>query len=419
MTATELHTPPSDNQALDVSRIRADFPILATTPRGKPLVYLDSAATSQKPRTVIDALARYYESENGNIHRGVHYLSEKATELYDATRESVRRFINARHTREVIFTRNTTESINLVASSFGQAFVREGDEIVISEMEHHSNIVPWQLLRERKGAVLRVVPVTDDGQLDLAAFQRLLGARTKLVALPWVSNALGTINPVHRIVELAHERGIPVLLDAAQAAPHIRVDVQTVDCDFIAFSGHKMLGPTGAGVLYGKETWLERMPPYMGGGDMIETVTFERTTYAKLPSKFEAGTPDIGAVVAFRHAIEYLERVSSEAIIAHEHDLVEYATARAREIDGLKLVGTAPLKSGVLSFVMRNAHPHDIATILDSDGIAIRAGHHCAQPLMRRFGIPATARASFYLYNTRDEVDALIASLERVQKIFG
>jgi len=421
MTATRPHSlAPSERLAtFDVERIRLDFPILATTPRGKPLIYLDSAATSQKPRSVIDALRRFYESENGNIHRGVHYLSERATELYDASREAVRRFINARHAHEIVFTRSTTESINLVAATFGSAFVKAGDEIIVSEMEHHSNIVPWQLLRDRTGAVLRIVPVTDDGELDLAAFERLLNPRTKLVALAWVSNALGTVNPVARVVELAHARDVPVLLDAAQAAPHVRVDVQDIDCDFIAFSAHKMLGPTGTGVLYGKESWLDRLPPYQGGGDMIETVTFERTTYAKLPSKFEAGTPDIASVVAFRHAIEYLERVTPEAIAAHEHQLRDYAATRLSEIEGVHVIGTAPVKAGVLSFVMDGAHPHDIATILDHEGIAIRAGHHCAQPLMRRFGVPATARASFYLYNRPAEVDALVECLTRVRAVFA
>ncbi len=409
----------SVSPALDVERLRADFPILATTPRGKPLVYLDSAATSQKPRVVIDAVRRFYEEENGNIHRGVHYLSERATELYDATREAVRRFVNARHAHEIVFTRNTTEAINLVAATFGQTGVGEGDEIVISEMEHHSNIVPWQLMAGRTGAVLRPVPVSDDGSLDLAAYERLLGPRTRLVALTWVSNALGTINPVRRIVALAHDRGIPVLLDAAQAAPHIAVDVRDVDCDFLAFSAHKMLGPTGTGVLYGKETWLDRLPPWQGGGDMIDTVTFERTTYARLPAKFEAGTPDIASVVAFRQAIEYLERVDRAAVAAHEHDLLSYATEQVHEVDGVRLIGTAPEKTGVLSFVLEGVHPHDVATVLDSDGIAIRAGHHCAQPLMRRFGVPATARASFYLYNTRHEVDALVRALHRVRALFA
>ena len=403
----------------DVERVRADFPALALRPRGRPLVYLDSAATSQKPRVVIDALVRYYESENGNIHRGVHYLSERATELYDATREAVRRFINARHGHEVIFTRNTTEAINLVATSFGQAFVKAGDEIVVSTMEHHSNLVPWQMLCERQRAVLRVVPVTDRGELELDAFEAMLGPRTRLVALTWVSNALGTVNPVREIVALAHARGIPVLLDAAQAAPHRAVDVQDVGCDFLAFSGHKMLGPTGVGVLYGREEWLERIPPYQGGGDMIDTVTLEKSTWARLPAKFEAGTPDIASVVAFRAAIEYLENVGLDAVARHEHALLEYATAAVGSLDGVRLVGTAPEKAGVLSFTMAAAHPHDIATILDDHGIAIRAGHHCAQPLMRRYGVAATARASFYLYNTRDEVDALVNALGAVRAMFA
>jgi cysteine desulfurase/selenocysteine lyase len=404
---------------IDVDRIRRDFPILDITARGKPLVYLDSAATSQKPRAVIEALRRFYESENGNIHRAVHYLSERSTELYDASRESVRNFIKARDAHEIVFTRNTTEAINLVASSFGALLVSAGDEIVVSEMEHHSNIVPWQLLCQRSGAVLRVVPVTDEGELDLAALERLLGPRARLLALPWVSNALGTVNPVEHIVDMARTRGVPVLLDAAQAAPHLAIDVQTVGADFIAFSGHKMLGPTGVGVLYARDPWLDRLPPYQGGGDMIETVTFERTTYARPPSKFEAGTPDIGAVVAFAHAIAYLEALGLDAVAAHEHDLLAYATERLREVPGLRVIGTAPHKAAVLSFVMDGVHPHDIATIVDQDGIAIRAGHHCAQPLLRRYGVPATARASFYVYNTREDADALVASLHRVRAIFG
>jgi cysteine desulfurase/selenocysteine lyase len=405
--------------ALDVARIREDFPILSVSARGKPLVYLDSAATSQKPQSVIDALTRYYESENGNIHRGVHYLSERATELYDATREAARGYLNARRAHEVIFTRGTTEAINLVASSYGQEFVRSGDEILISQMEHHSNIVPWQLLAGRTGAKVRAIPVTETGELDLVALEGLLNERTRLVAVAWVSNALGTINPVKEIVALAHERGIPVLLDGAQAAPHIAVDVQDIDCDFLVCSGHKMLGPTGVGLLYGKESWLDRMPPYQGGGDMIETVTIEKTTFAKLPAKFEAGTPDIGAVVAYRAAIEYLQRVGLDTIAAHEHELLDYATARAQNIPGLRIYGTGPHKAGVLSFTMVGVHPHDIGTILDTDGVAVRAGHHCAQPLMQRFGIPSTARASFYLYNTRDEVDVLMHSLERVRALFS
>ena len=405
--------------ALDVDRIRADFPILGIRPRGHPLVYLDSAATSQKPRQVIDALRRYYEEENGNIHRGVHYLSELATTRYDETREAVRRFINAASVNEVVFTRNTTEGINLVASSYGQAFVRPGDEIVVSLMEHHSNIVPWQLLAQRSGAAVRAVPVTDIGELDLDAFDSMLGPKTRIVALSWVSNSLGTVNPVKRIVEMAHARGIPVLLDGAQAAPHLPIDVQSVGCDFLAFSGHKMLGPTGVGVLYARGDWFDRLPPYQGGGDMIETVTIEKTTYAKAPSKFEAGTPDIGSVAAFRAAIDYLERTGLDAIHRHELALLEEATARVASLPGIRLIGTAPGKAGVLSFTMEGVHPHDIATILDQQGVAIRAGHHCTQPLMARFGCGATARASFYLYNTLDDVAALVAGLEKVREVFA
>ena len=404
---------------LDVERLRKDFPILSIRPRGKRLVYLDSAATSQKPQSVIDALARYYEEENGNIHRGVHYLSELATQRYDETREATRRFINAASHNEVVFTRNTTEGINLVASSFGQAFVRPGDEIVISQMEHHSNIVPWQLMAERTGAVLRAVPVTDIGELDVDAYEKLLGPKTKLVALSWVSNSLGTVNPVERITAIAHARGIPVLLDGAQAAPHIPIDVKAIQCDFLAFSGHKMLGPTGVGVLYARDDWFDRLPPYQGGGDMIETVTIEKTTYAKAPSKFEAGTPDIGSVAAFRAAIEYLERIGLDAIHAHEQRLLAEATARVSALPGVRLIGTAPEKAGVLSFTMEGVHPHDIATILDQNGVAIRAGHHCTQPLMARFGCGATARASFYLYNTMDDIAALMTGLEKVREVFG
>jgi len=403
----------------DAARVRADFPILATTPRGRPLVYLDSAATSQKPRTVIDALRRYYEEENGNIHRGVHYLSERATLRYDQTREAVRRFINAQAGGEVVFTRNTTEGVNLIASSFGQAFVRAGDEIIVSVMEHHSNLVPWQLLAGRSGAVLRAVPVTEAGELDLDAYEALLGPRTRLVALSWVSNALGTVNPAARLVEIAHAKGVPILLDGAQAAPHLPIDVQSVGCDFLAFSGHKMLGPTGVGVLYARGDWFDRLPPYQGGGDMIETVTIERTTYAKPPAKFEAGTPDIGSVAAFRAAIEYLEEVGLEAIANHEHALLRDATARVGALPGVRILGTAREKAGVLSFTMEGVHPHDISTILDQHGIAIRAGHHCTQPLMQRFGLAATARASFYLYNTTADVDALVHGLEAVREVFG
>ena len=405
--------------SLDVSRIRRDFPILATEARGKPLVYLDNAATSQKPRSVIDAITAYYERENGNIHRGVHHLSERATELYDQTREAARRFFNARSTNEIVFTRGTTESINLVAAGFAASVLRPGDEVVLSTMEHHSNIVPWQLAAQRSGASLVVAPVLDDGALDLAGLEALLTPRTRLLAVAWVSNALGTINPVRTIVDLAHARGIPVLLDGAQAAPHIAVDLQAVDCDFFACSGHKMLGPTGVGILYGRESWLDRLPPYQGGGDMIDTVTFEQTTFARLPSKFEAGTPDIAAVVAYRQALEYLDAVGLDAVAAHEHDLLEYATAQVAAVPGLRVIGTAPDKAGVLSFVMDGVHPHDIGTVLDNQGIAIRAGHHCAQPLMRRFGVPSTARASFYVYNTREEVDVLVGALHHVRSVFA
>ena len=402
-----------------IGSLRADFPILGTLARGKPLVYLDNAATSQKPRQVIEAITRYYESENGNIHRGVHYLSERATVLYDETREAARQFINARSTREVIFTRGTTEAINLVAHGFGSAVLKPGDRVLVSTLEHHSNIVPWQLACERSGAEIAVIPVLDDGSLDLDAFDRLLDDRVKLVAVTWVSNALGTITPVAELVRRAHAMGIPVLLDGAQAAPHIAVDVQAIGCDFFACSGHKMLGPTGVGLLYGTEPWLDRLPPYQGGGDMIDTVTFERSTWAALPSKFEAGTPDIAAVVAFRAALDFLTAVGLDAIAAHEHALVDLATERLTAIPGVRIIGTATPKAGVVSFTMDCAHPHDIGTVLDSEGVAIRAGHHCAQPLMRRFGVPSTARASFYLYNTPEDVDALVRGVERVRHLFA
>ncbi|MCC6931042.1 MAG: cysteine desulfurase [Gemmatimonadaceae bacterium] len=413
MSTQLAHTP------LDVAKIREDFPILAMEVRGKPLVYLDNAATSQKPRSVIHALTQYYERENGNIHRGVHYLSEKATELYDLTRETARRFFHARHAHEMIFTRGATEGINLVASSFAQGVLRGGDEILVSTMEHHSNIVPWQMACERTGAVLKVIPITDAGELDMGAYRALLSERTKLVSVAHISNALGTINPVAEIVRLAHEVGAAVFIDGAQSAPHAQVDLQAIDCDFFACSGHKMLGPTGASILYGKEAWLDKLPPYMGGGDMIDYVSFERTTYARLPSKFEAGTPSIGDVVAYRHAFEYLEQVGLDAVAAHEHELLAHATEQLRDIPGVRLIGTAAEKAGVLSFTMDCAHPHDIGTILDGFGIAIRAGHHCAQPLMRRYGVPATARASFYLYNTRDEVDRLVQGIHHVRSVFA
>ena len=404
---------------LDVARIRQDFPILQVPARGRPLVYLDNAATSQKPRQVIDAITRYYESQNGNIHRGVHYLSETASELYEGARERTRKFLNARRAHEVIFTRGTTESVNLVAHGFGAALLKPGDEIVTSTMEHHSNLVPWQQACLRSGARLVATPVTDAGELDLEAYEALLTERTRLVALTWVSNAMGTINDVRRIIAAAHARGIPVFLDGAQAAPHLRVDLQAIDCDFLACSGHKMLGPTGVGVLYGKEAWLEKLPPYQTGGGMIELVNLESSTWARLPARFEAGTPDIAAVVGFTATLDYLDAVGMDAIAAHEHALVTLASERLQAVPGLRIIGTTPNKAGVLSFVMEGAHPHDIGTILDQEGVAVRAGHHCCQPLMRRFGVPSTARASFYLYNTADEVDRLVAACHTVRHLFA
>ena len=403
----------------DLERVRADFPILGRRIRGKPLVYLDNAATSQKPQSVIDAVTRFYAAENANIHRGVHYLSERATAAYDGVREEVARFINAPSSRQVIFTKGATEGINLVAQSYGRPQLKPGDDIVITTMEHHSNIVPWQLLCEQTGAVLKAAPINDRGELDVAGLEELLTERTRLVALVHLSNALGTINPVRAVVALAHGRGIPVLVDGAQAAPHLPVDVQDLDCDFYVFSGHKVFGPTGIGVLYGRETLLEQMPPYQGGGDMIATVSLQRSTYAPLPAKFEAGTPMIAQVAGLGAALKYVESVGLESVGAWERELLAYATERMLEIEGLRIIGTAEQKAGVLGFVMNEAHPHDIGTILDNEGIAIRAGHHCAQPVMERFGIPATARASFAFYNTLDEVDALIAGLSTVKKMFS
>jgi len=403
----------------DLDRIRADFPILGRRIRGKPLVYLDNAATSQKPQSVIDAVTRFYTAENANIHRGVHYLSERATAAYDLVREEVARFINAPSSRQVIFTKGATEGINLVAQSYGRPQLKPGDDIVITAMEHHSNIVPWQLLCEQTGAALQAAPFNDHGELDVAALERLLTPRTKLVALVHLSNALGTINPVKTIVALAHERGIPVLVDGAQAAPHLPVDVQDLDCDFYVFSGHKLFGPTGVGVLYGREALLEQMPPYQGGGDMIATVSLQRSTYAPLPAKFEAGTPMIAQVAGLGAALKYVESVGLGNIGAWERELLAYATDCILDMKGVRIIGTAEHKASVLGFVMNEVHPHDIGTILDNEGIAIRAGHHCAQPVMERFGVPATARASFAFYNTLDEVDALIAGLATVKKMFG
>jgi cysteine desulfurase / selenocysteine lyase len=403
----------------DVDRVRADFPILQRKVRGKPLVYLDNAATSQKPQSVIDAVTGFYAGENANIHRGVHYLSERATVAYDQVREKVARFINARSSREVVFTKGTTEGINLVAQSFARTHLRPGDDILITVMEHHSNIVPWQLICEQSGANLRAVPITDDGELELEAFEQMLGDRTKLVALVHLSNALGTINPIKQLVALAHARGIPVLVDGAQAAPHLAVDVQALDCDFYVFSGHKVFGPTGVGVLYGRESLLESMPPYQGGGDMIATVTIQRSTWAPLPAKFEAGTPMIAQVMGLGAAIDYVGSIGLSDIASWERRLLSYATERVLEIGGLRLIGTARAKASVLGFVMEGVHPHDIGTILDDEGIAIRAGHHCAQPVMERFQVPATARASFAFYNTIQEADALVAGLSAVKKMFA
>ena len=403
----------------DVEKIRRDFPILARDIRGKRLVYLDNAATSQKPQAVIDAIVRYYQEENANIHRGVHFLSELATSKHERARRLVKQFINAAHEHELIFVRGATEAINLVAQTYGRAHVKAGDEVLVTAMEHHSNIVPWQILCEEKGAKLRVAPINDAGELLLDEFEKLISARTKIVAIPHVSNALGTVNPVKQIVELAHARNIPVVVDGAQAVPHMSVDVQGLGCDFYAFSSHKMFGPMGIGVLYGKSALLEAMPPYQGGGDMISSVTFEKTVYNKLPFKFEAGTPDVAGAIGLGAAIEYLNDIGMENVARHEHELLAYATEKVSAIPGVTLVGTAKEKAGVLSFVMDNIHPHDIGTILDQEGIAIRTGHHCAQPVMDRFGIPATARASFALYNTKEEIDALAAGIERVKEVFS
>jgi len=399
--------------------IRAEFPILQLRVHGKPLVYLDNAATTQKPQVVIDRLSRYYRKENANIHRGVHALSVDATEAYDDARDRVRRFINASEAREVVFVRGATEAINLVAATFGRARVAAGDEIVISHMEHHSNIVPWQMLCDEKGARLRVIPITDAGELRLDEYERLLGPRTRLVAVTHVSNALGTINPVESMVRTAHDRGIPVLVDGAQAVAHMRVDVQAIGCDFYVFSGHKVFGPTGIGVLYGRGPLLEAMPPYQGGGDMIRSVTFERTLYKEVPGRFEAGTPDIAGAIGLAAAIDYLTSVDLDRVAAYERDLLGYGTEALAGIAGLRLTGTASNKAAILAFVIEDIHPHDLGTILDRDGIAVRAGHHCCQPLMARLGVPATVRASLALYNTREELDALASSLRTAREVFA
>jgi cysteine desulfurase/selenocysteine lyase len=418
--ATKIpHSVSSAGTAFDVEKVRRDFPILDQDVHGKPLVYLDNAATTQKPLAVIEALEHYYRHDNSNIHRGVHTLSERATEHYEKTRVAVQRFLNAADSKEIIFTRGTTEAINLVAQTYGRKHVGAGDEVLITAMEHHSNIVPWQILCEEKGAKLRVAPINDRGELQLEDFERLLGARTRFVAVSHLSNALGTINPLREMIRMAHSRNVAVLVDGAQAAPRLPVNVQALDCDFYAISGHKMYAPTGIGVLYGKTALLEAMPPYQGGGDMIASVTFEKTIYNRLPYKFEAGTPNIADTIALGAAISYLEGLGLDRIEQHEHDLLTYATRSVEKISGVTIVGTAKEKAGVLSFTMDNIHPHDIGTILDREGIAVRTGHHCAQPVMQRFGIPATVRASFGLYNTRQEVDALVKGIHKVNEVLG
>jgi cysteine desulfurase/selenocysteine lyase len=402
----------------DVERVRKDFPILQLEVHGKPLVYLDSAATSQKPQVVLDALASYYTTANANVHRGVHLLSEKATAEYEGARARIQRFLGAARTEEIVFVRGTTEGINLVAQSYGRRSVGPGDEVVITALEHHSNIVPWQMLCEERDAMLKVVPIDDDGQIDLEAYRRLLGPRTRLVAIAHVANALGTILPVKRMIDLAHGRGVPVLVDGAQAVSHLRVDVRDLGCDFYVFSGHKLFGPTGIGVLYGKAELLEQMPPWQGGGDMIKVVTFARTTYSDPPYRFEAGTPHIAGAIGLGAAVDYVETLGRDRIAAYEDELLVYGTRALAAVDGLRLIGTAREKASVLSFVMEGVHAHDVGTILDREGIAVRTGHHCAMPVMERFGVPATTRASLALYNTRAEIDALVQGLRRVREIF-
>lgn len=403
---------------MDIQRIREDFPILSREVYGKPLVYLDNGATTQKPRLVVDALVDEYYSVNANVHRGVHYLSQQATELHEASRETVRRFINARSTAEVIFTRGTTEAINLLVSSFGDEFMKEGDEVIVSVMEHHSNIVPWQLLAARKGIALKVIPMNDRGELLLDEYEKLFSERTKIVSVMQVSNVLGTVNPIREMIATAHTHGVPFLVDAAQSIPHTTVDVQELDADFLVFSGHKVYGPTGVGVLYGKEEWLDRLPPYQGGGEMIQHVSFERTTFNELPFKFEAGTPDYIGTTGLAKALDYVTALGIENIAAHEHALVAYATERLKSIPNLRILGEAEQKSSVISFLVGDIHPFDMGTLLDRLGIAVRTGHHCAQPLMQRLGVEGTVRASFAVYNTKSEVDALVSGIERVSRMF-
>ncbi len=403
----------------DVNKVRADFPLLQQQVNGKPLVYLDNGATSQKPQAVIDELVRYYTTENANVHRGVHTLSQVATEDYEGARAKLRQFLNAKDDHEIIYTRGTTEGINLVAHSYGRHNIGPGDEIIVSNMEHHSNIVPWQILCEEKGSVLRVVPIDDSGELLLDEYEKMLSPRTKLVSITHVSNALGTIVPVQQIIALAHAQSIPVMLDGAQAVPHMPVDVRALDCDFYVFSGHKLFGPTGIGVLYGKAEMLDAMPPFHGGGEMIKSVTFEKTIYNDLPYKFEAGTPNIAGAIGLGAAVDYVQSIGFDNFGAHEHELLEYGTKALESIGGVRIIGTSSKKAGILSFVLENVHPHDIGTILDAEGIAVRTGHHCAQPVMERFQIPATARASLAMYNTKDDIDALVRGIDRVIEVFS
>ena len=403
----------------DVEKIRKDFPVLSREVNGKPLVYLDNGASSQVPQSVIDRTSKYLSEEHSNIHRGVHYLSQHATTAYEAAREKVKRFINAREAKECIFVRGTTEGVNLVAHSYGRKFINEGDEILVSQMEHHSNIIPWQMIAEEKGARVVMIPMNERGELIIDEYENLLNERTKMVAVTHVSNSLGTVNPVKEMIATAHKFGVPVCVDAAQSVPHFPVDVQDLDADFFIFSGHKMFGPTGSGVMYGKRTWLDQMPPYQTGGGMIRTVSFEGTTFAPIPDKFEAGTPAIAAGIGLGAAIDYINSIDFEAAAAYEHELLEYATERLSDISGVKIIGTAAKKASVLSFTIENIHPHDIGTILDQQGIAVRAGHHCAQPVMQFFDVPATARASFAFYNTKEEVDKLADSVQKVIEVFA
>ncbi len=402
----------------DIDKIRADFPILSRTVYNRPLVYLDNGATTQKPRCVVEAMTEEYYSVNANVHRGVHFLSQKATELHEASRETVRSFINARSINEIVFTRGTTESINLLASCFGDAFMNEGDEVIVSVMEHHSNIVPWQLLAERKGIKLRVIPMTDSGTLMLDEYEKLFNERTRIVSVAHVSNVLGTVNPIKEMVRVAHAHGVPVLVDGAQSTPHFAVDMQLLDCDFFAFSAHKIYGPTGVGVLYGKEEWLDKLPPYQGGGEMIKNVSFEKTTFNELPYKFEAGTPDYIGTHALAVALDYVSKIGMDNIYSHERELTSYAMQQMQQIDGIRIFGTAADKDAVISFLVGNIHHLDMGTLLDRLGIAVRTGHHCAEPLMSRLGIEGTVRASFALYNTKEEVDILVAGIKRVASMF-